>query len=132
MPGNDAHPVPAKGNAMLRGILTQAGQAAGRTRNSYLGATYRRIAARRGRKKAGIAVGRSILEIAYFVLRDGVAYEETGGQLLRRAQEGRRAPQRGQTAGAAGLSGRYSTGSLTPPPLGAMTFFGGAISWTRF
>jgi hypothetical protein len=63
---------------MLRGILTQAGQAAGRTRNSYLGATYRRIAARRGRKKAGIAVGRSILEIAYFVLRDGVAYEELG------------------------------------------------------
>jgi transposase len=67
-----------KGNAMLRGILTQAGQAAGRTKNTYLGATYRRIAARRGRKKAGIAVGRSILEIAYFVLRDGVAYEELG------------------------------------------------------
>jgi transposase len=67
-----------QGNAMLRGILTQAGQAAGRTKNTYLGATYRRIAARRGRKKAGIAVGRRILEIAYFVLRDGVAYEELG------------------------------------------------------
>jgi hypothetical protein len=43
-----------------------------------LGATYRRIAARRGSKKAAIAVRRSILEIAYFVLRDGVAYEELG------------------------------------------------------
>jgi transposase len=67
-----------KGNAMLRGSLTQAGHAAGRTKDTYLGATYRRIAARRGRKKAAIAVGRSILEIAYFVLRDGVAYEELG------------------------------------------------------
>ena len=67
-----------KGNPILRGTLTQAGQAAGRSKNTYLGATYRRIAARRGSKRAAIAVGRSILEIAYFVLRDGVAYEELG------------------------------------------------------
>jgi transposase len=67
-----------KGNPILRSTLTQAGQAAGRSKNTYLGATYRRIAARRGKKRAGIAVGRSILEIAYFVLRDGVAYEELG------------------------------------------------------
>jgi len=67
-----------KGNSILRGTLTQAGQAAGRSKNTYLGATYRRIAARRGGKRAAIAVGRSILEIAYFVLRDGVAYQELG------------------------------------------------------
>jgi transposase len=67
-----------KGNPILRSTLTQAGQAAGRSKNTYLGATYRRIAARRGSKKAAIAVRRSILEIAYFVLRDGVAYEELG------------------------------------------------------
>jgi len=67
-----------KGNQTLRGMLTQAGQAAGRTKHTYLGATYRRIAARRGRKRAAIAVGRSILEIAYFVLRDGVQYQDLG------------------------------------------------------
>jgi transposase len=67
-----------KGNPILRSTLTQAGQAAGRSKNTYLGATYRRIAARRGKKRAAIAVGRRILEIAYFVLRDGVAYEELG------------------------------------------------------
>jgi transposase len=67
-----------KGNPILRSTLTQAGQAAGRTKSTYLSATYRRIAARRGKKRAAIAVGRSILEIAYFVLRDGVAYEELG------------------------------------------------------
>ena len=67
-----------KGNPILRSTLTLAGQAAGHTKNTYLSATYRRIAARRGKKRAAIAVGRSILEIAYFVLRAGVAYEELG------------------------------------------------------
>jgi transposase len=67
-----------KGSPTLRHALTEAGQAAGRTKNSYLGAVYRRIAARRGKKRAAIAVGRRILEIAYHVLRDGVAYEDLG------------------------------------------------------
>ena len=67
-----------KGSPTLRRTLTEDGQAAGRTKHSYLGAVYRRIAARRGPKKAAIAVGRRILEIAYYVLRDGVAYEELG------------------------------------------------------
>ena len=47
----------AKSNQTLRGMLTQAGQAAGRPKHTYLGATYRRIAARRGRKRAAIAGG---------------------------------------------------------------------------
>ncbi len=67
-----------KGNQTLRRTLTEAGQAAGRSKSTYLGATYRRIAARRGGKRAAIAVGRSILEIAYFVLRDDVDYQELG------------------------------------------------------
>jgi transposase len=67
-----------KGNPILRSTLTQAGQALARSKDTYLGATYRRIAARRGGKKAAMAVGRSILEIAYFVLRDGVEYRELG------------------------------------------------------
>jgi len=67
-----------KGNELLRKTLTQAGQAAGRSKSTYLGATYRRIAASRGGKRATIAVGRNILEIAYHVLRGGLAYEELG------------------------------------------------------
>lgn len=67
-----------KGNATLRRTLTEAGQAAGKAKRTYLGATYRRIAVRRGSKKAAIAVGRTILEIAYHVLRDGVPYQELG------------------------------------------------------
>lgn len=77
-----------KGNAILRSTLTQAGHAAGRTSTTYLGATYRRVAARRGKKRAAIAVGRSILEIAYFVLRDGVAYEELGANYYDERKKG--------------------------------------------
>jgi len=76
--GKRRHSRTRKGNPILRATLTQAGHAAGRSKKTYLGATYQRIAARRGKKRAAIAVGRSILEIAYFVLRDGVAYEELG------------------------------------------------------
>jgi len=67
-----------RGNQTLRRTLTEAGQAAGNSKATYLAATYRRIKARRGSKRAAIAVGRSILEIAYHVLRDGVAYQELG------------------------------------------------------
>jgi transposase len=67
-----------KGDRTLRSALVQAGYAAGRTKDTYLGAIYRRIAARRGAKRAAVAVGRSILEIAYFVLRDGVEYKDLG------------------------------------------------------
>lgn len=67
-----------KGNPTLRRTLTEAGWAAGKTKNTYLGAAYRRIKARRGGKKAAIAIGHKILEIAYVVLRDGVGYRDLG------------------------------------------------------
>ena len=66
-----------KGNQPLRRALTEAGHAAGRTK-TFLGARYGRLARRRGRKKAAVAVGHSILTIAYQVLRDRVPYEDLG------------------------------------------------------
>lgn len=53
-----------KGNPRLRTALVEAGQAAGRTRNSYPGAQYRRLVPRLGKKKATVAVGHTILIIA--------------------------------------------------------------------
>lgn len=67
-----------KGNPTLRRTLTEVGWAAGRTKNTYLGATYRRIKARRGGKRAAIAIGHKILSIAYVVLRDGIEYRDLG------------------------------------------------------
>jgi transposase len=64
-----------KGNPALRTTLVEAAQAAGRTKTA-LGALHRRLAARRGRKRATLAVAHRILVVAYCLMRDGVAYEE--------------------------------------------------------
>jgi transposase len=71
-----------KGNSWLRATLVEAGQAAGRTKQTYLGAQYRRLAARRGAKKAAMAVGHSILVIAYHLLAEGTVYEDLGMHYL--------------------------------------------------
>jgi transposase len=68
-----------KGNQALVDALTQAAWAASHTKNTYLSAQYRRIAARRGRKKALVAVAHSILVIAYHLLKNQETYHELGG-----------------------------------------------------
>ena len=67
-----------KGNRPLKGALCQAGQAAGRSRDSYLGAQYRRIASRRGSKRAALAAGHSILKISYHMIARGTEYKDLG------------------------------------------------------
>jgi transposase len=67
-----------KGNRWLRRALTEAAWAGGRSKDSYLGAQYRRLAARRGRKRALVAVGHSLLVILYHLLKDDVAYHDLG------------------------------------------------------
>jgi transposase len=69
-----------KANPWLRTALVEAAQATARTADTYLAAQYRRLAARRGRKKATIAVGHTLLVIAYHLLRDpDRVYRELGG-----------------------------------------------------
>ena len=69
-----------KGNRALRRALVEAAQAAGRSKRTYLGAQFRRLAARRGKKKAAVAVGHTILVIAYHLLTEGTAYQDLGPQ----------------------------------------------------
>jgi transposase len=67
-----------KGSPYLRQLLVEAANAAARTKNTYLSAHYHRIAARRGRKRALIAVGHTILVIIYHLLSQQKSYEELG------------------------------------------------------
>ncbi len=67
-----------KGNPWLRTALVEAAQAAGRTKQRYLGAQYRRLAARRGTKRAAVAVGHSILGSVYHLLTRETVYEDLG------------------------------------------------------
>jgi transposase len=68
-----------KGSPWLRTALAEAGWAAGRSQDTYLAAQYHRLVARRGRKRAVVAVGHSILVIAYYLLTRGTTYHDLGG-----------------------------------------------------
>jgi transposase len=67
-----------KGNRFLRATLTQAAWAASRTKDSYLNAQYHRLVAKRGKKRALVAVGHSLLVTIYHVLKTGACYQDLG------------------------------------------------------
>jgi transposase len=67
-----------QGNPWLRRLLIQVAHAASRQKQGYFPAQYRRIAARRGKKRAAMAVAHSILVIIYHMLKNGTVYEEHG------------------------------------------------------
>jgi len=72
------------GNKALRAALNQAAHGAAHTRNTYLSAQYRRLAARRGKKKAIVAVMHSILVISYHLIQRNEPYRDLGGDYFDR------------------------------------------------
>lgn len=68
-----------QGNAWLRRTLVEIAHVAAKTKNTYLAAQYRRIAARRGKKRALIAVGHTVLVMIYHILTNRTPYQELGG-----------------------------------------------------
>jgi transposase len=67
-----------KGNRYLKSALSEAAAAAGRS-NTFLGARYRRLARRRGKLRALLAVARSILVIVWHLLTDPTSrYQDLG------------------------------------------------------
>jgi len=67
-----------KGDRWLRAFLTEAAWAAVREDDSYLAAQFHRLAPRKGKKKAIVAVVSSLLQAAYYILRDRVSYRDLG------------------------------------------------------
>jgi transposase len=67
-----------KGAPWLKTALVQAAWAAVSKKNSYPRAQFLRIKARRGAKKAILAVAASMLTAAYYILHDGVEYRDLG------------------------------------------------------
>ena len=78
-----------KGNRWLKRMLVQAAWAASRSKDTYLSAYYRRLAARRGRKRALVALGHTLLGIMYHLLRDGTTYTDLGGDYFERRDRDR-------------------------------------------
>jgi transposase len=67
-----------KGSSWLKTTLVQCAWAATRVKDSYLNAQFHRIKARRGPKKAILAVAASILTAVYHMLKDGTFYQDLG------------------------------------------------------
>jgi transposase len=78
-----------KGSPWLKRALVQAAWAAGRTKDTYLSAFYRRLAARRGRKRALVALGHALLGIMYHMQRTGTDYADLGGDYFDRRDKDR-------------------------------------------
>lgn len=72
------------GAPWLKTVLIQAAWAAIRRRDAYPHAQFQRLKAKRGPKKAVVAVADSLLTAAYFMLRDKVRYRDLGGQYFDR------------------------------------------------
>jgi transposase len=67
-----------KGNRWLRQALVEVAHVASKMKQTYLAAQYRRIAARRGKKRALIAVGHTILCLVYTLLIRKQSYQDLG------------------------------------------------------
>ena len=72
------------GNKWLRRSLCQAAWAVTRKKNCYLSAQFKRLAGRRGVKRAVMAVAHTMLVIGYHMLKTGQTYHELGGDYLER------------------------------------------------
>ena len=76
-----------QGNKWLKSALVEAAWAASKTKNTYLSARYRRLAARKGKKRAALAVGHTILVMAYHIIKEHRTYNELGADYFDKLNE---------------------------------------------
>lgn len=70
------------GNKATKAIMTECAWCATRTKDTYFSARYKRIAARRGKKRALVAIAAEMLKVVYHMLKDGTAYKELGADYM--------------------------------------------------
>jgi transposase len=104
-----------KGSPWLRATLIQLAYAAARTKHTYLAARYHRLAARRGPKRAALAIGHSVLVAVWHLLRDPAAVSHDLGP-AHVDERNRQAVQRRLVRRLEGLGYRVS---LEPPTTAA-------------
>jgi transposase len=75
-----------QGHRFWRTVLVPAAHAAARTKGTYLSAQYRRLATRRGKKRAIMAVAHSMLVMAYHMIQRQEPYRDAGADFFDRLQ----------------------------------------------
>lgn len=78
------------GNKQAKCTLVEIAWAATRTKNTFYSARYHKLAGRRGKKRALIAIGHSILKSVYHILSEGVEYKELGADYINSRLEAKR------------------------------------------
>jgi hypothetical protein len=78
-----------KGNVHLRTILVGAARAAARTKGSYFRDKFHRLKARRGAKRAEVAIAHKILVAVYHMLSRHVGYRDLGEAYLDQIDQAR-------------------------------------------
>lgn len=75
------------GNKWLKAYLAEVAWAASKTKGTYLKARYHRIASRRGKKRAIVALSHTILIMAYHIIKEQIPYKELGADYFDRLNE---------------------------------------------
>ena len=78
--GKRRHGKTTKGNKTLKSILAECAKSARNVKDSYFSAQYQRIAARRGKNRAAVAVAHSMLIAIYHVLKHGIPFRDLGAE----------------------------------------------------
>jgi len=78
-----------KGNHWLREVLVQSAWPASRAKRTYLAAQFRRLAGRRGKKRAAVAVAHSLLVVIFHLLKGKATYQELGADYFDRLDQDR-------------------------------------------
>ena len=80
-----------KGNKILKSALVECAQSAVRRRDTFFYAQYQRIAMRRGKKRAILAVAHSILIAIYYMIREDKEYEDLGADFYNKFNKEKKA-----------------------------------------
>ncbi len=115
------------GNPYLKGALGIAAMSAARTKDTYLSAKYRRIAARRGPMKAIVAIEHAMLIAIWNMLTTGAFYDDPGGDYYTRLK-----PERSKNRAITQLEkmGYNVTLTQVTPTMAPVTFYLAAIYLT--
>jgi transposase len=104
-----------KGDRYLRRMLIQNAWGVAHMKNCALTALFFRIAARRGMKRAAMAVAHRILVLAYYIIRDGSVYQEAGGDIYDRRNPERTAKRLARRFERMGFEVSYKPRVPLPP-----------------
>jgi len=73
--------------------MTECAWCATRKKDTYFSARYKRLAARRGKKRALVAIAAEMLKVVFHMLKDGSAYKELGADYMSNRRKDARIPR---------------------------------------